>query len=249
MNITLTDSEVKTLNFYLDKSLTDAKGMLAIGIGNSTSVENLKSIKQKINAPTQNRPKSLDVYEVQLGRIADGAKDDDIDYHSPQIMLIESDHSLKIKEVEDAFSNEIRTLGCDCVYGITPVEDWELESYDCYKTCPRYGMQSVNKKSLPRITKGQQIELCRLYNSSDIDCLEYMAQFCNNEQKELLERLVTLNQETAIGWGREDYTDEEFEEYKEGKWKLLNAFGLENRDGDATFEGIAYGTADEYMKM
>lgn len=90
------------------------------------------------------------------------------------------------------------------------------------------------------MTREQKIELCTKYNNSDIECFEYMFQFCNDEQKELLDRLMTLNTETTIGWGREDYTAEELEEYNEGKWKLLSAFGIENVGGDAYFEGEFY---------
>lgn len=90
------------------------------------------------------------------------------------------------------------------------------------------------------MTREQKIELCRIYNNSDIECFDYMKQFCNKEQIELLDRLVTLNMETTIGWGREDYTNEELEEYYNGKWELLNAFGIENRLGDAYFEGVFY---------
>ena len=96
------------------------------------------------------------------------------------------------------------------------------------------------------MTREQKIELCRIYNGSDINCFEYIKQFCNKEQMELLERLVTLNMETTIGWGREDYTNEELEEYYNGKWELLHSFGLENDLGDATFKGIAYGTESEW---
>ena len=51
--------------------------------------------------------------------------------------------------------------------------------------------------------------------------------------------------ETDIGWGNIGFenkssTSEELEEYYNGKWKLLNAFGLENRMGDAYFEGKFY---------
>ena len=49
MEIQLTESEIKTLKFYLDKALIDAKGLCAIGIGNSTSVKNLESVKKKIS--------------------------------------------------------------------------------------------------------------------------------------------------------------------------------------------------------
>lgn len=90
------------------------------------------------------------------------------------------------------------------------------------------------------MTREQKIELCTIYNNSDIECFEYLKQFCNKEQLELLERLVTLNMETDIGWGREPSTSEEVDEYYEGKWKLLNVFGIENRMGDAYFEGKFY---------
>ena len=90
------------------------------------------------------------------------------------------------------------------------------------------------------MTREQKVELCRIYNNSDIECFNYVLQFCNDEQKELLERLVTLNMETDIGWGYEPSTPEEVEEYYNGKWKLLSAVGLENRMGDAYFEGVFY---------
>lgn len=48
MKINLTDSEVKTLKFYLKKSLIDAEGNQAIGIGSKEVVSNLKSITRKI---------------------------------------------------------------------------------------------------------------------------------------------------------------------------------------------------------
>ena len=46
--------------------------------------------------------------------------------------------------------------------------------------------------------------------------------------------------ETDIGWGNEPSTSEEVEEYYNGKWKLLNDFGIENVNGDAYFEGNYY---------
>ena len=90
------------------------------------------------------------------------------------------------------------------------------------------------------MTREQKIKLCRIYNNSDIDCFNYMQQFCNKEQMELLDRLVTLDMETDIGWGNEPSTSEEVEEYYNGKWKLLNDFGIENVNGDAYFEGNYY---------
>ena len=92
------------------------------------------------------------------------------------------------------------------------------------------------------MTREQKIELCEIYNNSDIECFNYMRQFCNKEQAELLDRLVKLNMETTIGWGDEPGTPEEFEEYYNGKWELLSSFGveIENIMGDAHFEGEFY---------
>lgn len=48
MKIELTESEIKTLNFYIKQALIDAEGMYAIGFGNKKSILNLKSIIKKI---------------------------------------------------------------------------------------------------------------------------------------------------------------------------------------------------------
>ena len=79
-------------------------------------------------------------------------------------------------------------------------------------------------------------KLCEMYNNSDIDALTYMYSFLTGELKELCERLITLNNETTLGWGREDYTFEEAQEYGEGKWKLLNNFGIKSDLGNAVLE-------------
>ena len=47
------------------------------------------------------------IYEIQLGVLADGAKNGDIDYNSPALMLVESDHYPSIEEIEQAFEKEI----------------------------------------------------------------------------------------------------------------------------------------------
>ncbi len=83
------------------------------------------------------------------------------------------------------------------------------------------------------MTREEKIKLCSIYNNSDLECFAYMERFCNDEQLELLERLVALNTETDLGF-------EEFEEYYNGKWKLLNSFGIDNVRGDAYFEGVFY---------
>lgn len=68
-------------------------------------------------------------YEVQLGRIVDGAKDSEKEYNVPALMIVKTDTYPSIEEIEAQFIDTIKSLNCDCVYGITPLEDWELEAY------------------------------------------------------------------------------------------------------------------------
>lgn len=90
------------------------------------------------------------------------------------------------------------------------------------------------------MTKEQQEKLCAIYNASDIEALDYMYEFLkdnhNSEMLELLDRVHTLNMETTLGWGKENYTSEEAKEYFDGKWKLLNYFGIKSDLGDAYIE-------------
>lgn len=46
--IELTDSEARTLRFYLDKAVTEAACMAAIGISDGSSEKDLKSVIRKI---------------------------------------------------------------------------------------------------------------------------------------------------------------------------------------------------------
>lgn len=46
--VTLSDSEIRTAMFYLEKSLIDAEGMKAVGVGSRKTVTNLKSIIRKL---------------------------------------------------------------------------------------------------------------------------------------------------------------------------------------------------------
>lgn len=50
---------------------------------------------------------------------------------------------------------------------------------------------------------------------------EFLKDNHNPEMLELLDRVYTLNMETTLGCGREDYTSEETDESFDGKWKLL----------------------------
>lgn len=65
-------------------------------------------------------------YEVQLGVVAEGAKDNSADYDAPVTVLVKQD--LSIPEMERVFAENIKSLGCDCVCGVTPVtaKDWEV---------------------------------------------------------------------------------------------------------------------------
>lgn len=84
------------------------------------------------------------------------------------------------------------------------------------------------------------IKLCKIYNNSDIEALDYMRAYLKGDLLSLCDRLISLNINTKIGWGKEDYSPEELNEYYDGKWKLLSYFGLENRDGDAYYNGKFY---------
>lgn len=48
VEIKLTDSEVHTLRFYLEKALIDARGMAAVGVCGRTSEKDLESVMEKI---------------------------------------------------------------------------------------------------------------------------------------------------------------------------------------------------------
>ena len=117
------------------------------------------------------------IYEVQLGVLADGAKNGDIDYDSPSLMLIEAEYYPSIAEVEETFDEEIKKLGCDCVYGITPLEEWELETYECYKTAQKYKIYMTNKKIKVTTVNVDGVEIEHKYNSVE----ELQKAWCSEE--------------------------------------------------------------------
>jgi hypothetical protein len=88
------------------------------------------------------------------------------------------------------------------------------------------------------LTYDEKKELCDIYNNSDIEALIYMKERLKDNEKllSLCNRLTDLNENTKIGWGNEDYSGKELDEYYEGKWKLLNHFGIRNQNGDAVIE-------------
>ena len=91
------------------------------------------------------------------------------------------------------------------------------------------------------MSKVEAIEICRIYNNSDIEALNYIyPRLTESKDRDLCERLITLNNETDLGWGREPHTIDEAEEYYNGKWRLLSIFGIENDMGDAKVDGVFY---------
>ena len=46
--IKLTENEINTLKFYMEKALIDAQGMQAIGFDCDKSITNIKSILEKV---------------------------------------------------------------------------------------------------------------------------------------------------------------------------------------------------------
>lgn len=82
------------------------------------------------------------------------------------------------------------------------------------------GMYNLQPIDFLKLNKDK---LAKIYNCSDIDALNYMYPFCEGKWKELCTRILKLNEEELFG---ED-------EYIDGKWKLLNHFGIESDLGDA----------------
>lgn len=48
MSLEFTKQECQTLVFYLERALVDSYGLEAIGVGSSSTVENLESIQNKV---------------------------------------------------------------------------------------------------------------------------------------------------------------------------------------------------------
>ena len=147
---------------------------------------------------------------------------------------IEADIKLVICEEESPYTEgvlfhngfELTRTDPDCLYD----GEWDF--------CHNGIIYIVNVEA--EMTKEQQRKLCDIYNESDMEAFEYMYKFLqdnhNPEMLELLDRVHTLNMETSLGWGNEPATAEESEEYFNGKWKLLNYFGVKSDNGDAYIE-------------
>lgn len=90
------------------------------------------------------------------------------------------------------------------------------------------------------MTMEEKINLCKIFNRSDIDCFNYVKSFCNEEQKLIVERLIELNIKTNIGFGKTQASYEEECEYFQKREDLMYSFGIDVIDGDGYFEGKFY---------
>lgn len=71
------------------------------------------------------------------------------------------------------------------------------------------------------MTKSESIELFSIYRMSDIEIFEYIRPFCDDKHLELVERLIWIHSGTKLGLGYADFSNEEREEYYDGKWELI----------------------------
>lgn len=105
-------------------------------------------------------------YEIQLGRIADGTKDSEKDYQVPALMIVKARTYPSIKEIEKYFFDTIKSLNCDCVYGITPLKEWELKLYK--ETYDKYPLKDLLKYSIKiSYSWGDEEEPYGEYNSEE----------------------------------------------------------------------------------
>lgn len=122
-------------------------------------------------------------YEVQLGRIADGAKDEEKEYNVPTLMVVKADTYPSIEEIEKYFFDTIKLLNCDCVYGIMPLEDWELEAYkEMYNQYPILEYTPKNLKYGIKISYswGEEEELYGEYTSEE-EAYKVMCELASKE--------------------------------------------------------------------
>ena len=160
----------------------------------------------------------LTTYEAMKERAVEAVKNDDLTL------------ALHILEALDRYTTDYYAYDYAMGQLQEPSSVCCKEDVECY----------VEEEHKHVMTREQQIQLCTIYNNSDIECFKYLAQFCNSEQLDLLHRLIALNWETDIGWGERDATLDEVDEYTNGKRKLLNDFGIDVIEGDAYFEGTFY---------
>lgn len=97
--------------------------------------------------------------------------------------------------------------------------------YDCHVTELIDATSNIHRQTL-----------CDIYNNKgDADTFAYMFKLLKDNHNptmlRLLDRINTLYNETTLGIGREDHTDEEADEYNSVKTILFNYFDIKNDNG------------------
>lgn len=83
------------------------------------------------------------------------------------------------------------------------------------------------------MTKEQLKELHKLNIHSDLDMLNKLLEYCNEEDRDEVRHLIHLNNEVGIGWGEEGEYPGQRQEYFDRKFALLAKYDdLEKWYGD-----------------
>ena len=162
---------------------------------------------------------SIKFYEIAFGIKADGATEDanrglcDSEYS----IAIKATHYPTFEEAEKFVSDDLKQLGYDGVYSITPLTEEELHSFfdtdniDDWKILERQDKNAMDKN-----------RVAELYNDSEIDMLNYINQFIDCSE------LIDLNDKYVYGKS----TGEEADKYHSGVKALLTQIGIHFNDLD-----------------
>ena len=166
---------------------------------------------------------SIKFYEIAFGIKADSTAENvnrglcDSEYS----IAIKATHYPTFEEAEKFVSDDLKQFGYDGVYSITPLTEEELHSFfdtdniDDLKILERQDKNAMDKN-----------KVAELFNSSEIDMLEYINQFIDCSE------LIDLN-ERAIENDESDCEDK----YHSGVRTLLMQIGIHFNDlGEAIKE-------------
>lgn len=135
----------------------------------------------------------------------------------------------------------------------------DFEAYVPNDICGKYGIRKIDsfmcedeldfneqlvdeEEVLYRKGEINSKDLCELYNSSDIDTINYLIENLEDEEDvEKAKHLYEINMETSLGNGREPADKDDEEYYHKVFWELLNKYGVTKmEDGRACIEGEYY---------
>lgn len=91
------------------------------------SEENCANCPVRFTCDELNKKMNYKYYEVEFGILADGARS--ADYEASYSMAIKAECYPDISEIEEFLKEDIRLSGCDCVHGVTPIEEWEVHAF------------------------------------------------------------------------------------------------------------------------